>query len=346
MSTQKALFLTKSKGDFAVLEREVDEPGPGEILVEVRAAGLNPVEYQIQKYDFLIKEYPAVLGTDVAGVVVKVGAGVTNVAVGDKTFHQGNFNNRYAAYQQYTIANADIVAKIPSNLTFEQAASLPVALATSAVGLYNPKSGGGLGLTPAWEAGGRGKYAGEPILILGGASAVGQAAIQFARLSGFAPILTTASPHNEAYLKSLGATHVLDRALPLAGLPAAVAALAGAPLKHAYDAVSSRETTRAALSALAPGGGLAYVLPDTLDEGAVTDGKEAVFVYGQANEPHARALAASLYAHITQLLEAGDIKPNNIEVVPGGLAGIPKVLERFAKGVSALKMVAHPQENL
>ncbi len=75
-----------------------------------------------------------------------------------------------------------------------------------AVGLYQ-KAPGGLDLTPPWAPGGKGKYSGKSIVVLGGASIVGQGAIQWARLSGFSPIVATASLSNETFLKSIGATH-------------------------------------------------------------------------------------------------------------------------------------------
>ena len=67
-------------------EKDIDEPGPGEVLVEVHAAALNPLDWKIHDYDFFISEYPAILGSDAAGVVKKVGEGVTNVVVGDRMY--------------------------------------------------------------------------------------------------------------------------------------------------------------------------------------------------------------------------------------------------------------------
>ena len=92
-----------------------------------------------------------------------------------RSVHQGLFDNRLATFQQYTIVPAEITAKLPSNLTFDQASTIPLTLATAACGLYNKKGGfgGGVGLVAPW-AGGLGKYAGQPILIIGGSSAVGQ----------------------------------------------------------------------------------------------------------------------------------------------------------------------------
>ena len=84
MVKQKALLLLEKQGDFAVREIDVPKPEPGEILVEVRATGLNPVDWKIQKIGFAVSEYPAVLGSDSAGVVKEVGEGVAGFEVGDR----------------------------------------------------------------------------------------------------------------------------------------------------------------------------------------------------------------------------------------------------------------------
>ena len=83
---QKALLLDKSKGDFSVGFKDVPEPGPGEIQVQVHAAALNPVDWIVRALGIIITEYPAVVGYDAAGMVTKLGEGVTNFAVGDKVY--------------------------------------------------------------------------------------------------------------------------------------------------------------------------------------------------------------------------------------------------------------------
>ena len=81
---QKALFLRAAKGDFYLGSTNVDKPGPGEVLVRIEATALNPVDWKIQTSGYFITEWPAILGTDSAGVVVALGEGVTKFAVGDK----------------------------------------------------------------------------------------------------------------------------------------------------------------------------------------------------------------------------------------------------------------------
>lgn len=84
MSTHKALFLLEKHGKLTVGDTPTPQPGPGELLVEVRAAGINPGDWKVQEYGLFITEYPAILGVDGAGIVKEVGEGVTNFVVGDR----------------------------------------------------------------------------------------------------------------------------------------------------------------------------------------------------------------------------------------------------------------------
>lgn len=345
MSTkQKVLYLLEAKGQYAVQEKDIPEPGPGEVLVQIHATALNPVDWKLHDYAVLITEYPAILGSDSSGVIAKLGEGVTSFTVGDRILHQGWYDNTHATFQQYTIVPAEIVAKLPDNLSFDQGATIPLSLATAALGLYNTKANKGIELFPPWEEGGRNKYAGQPIFIYGGSSSVGQHTIQLAKLSGFSPIITTASIHNEAYLKSIGATHVIDRTLPPPDIQNAIKAVTTTPIKVVYDSISTEDTQNFSYDILAPGGSLVIVLTALVDEKKLTEDKFVTYVAGNVQLPDQRKVGVSLYSKLTELLAAGEIKPNNVEVLPGGLAAIPDGLEKLKKGVSANKLVARPQE--
>ncbi|KAF7789923.1 hypothetical protein EIP86_000871 [Pleurotus ostreatoroseus] len=344
---QKAFFLLEKHGTYAVGQNDILKPGPGELLVEIHSTSLNPVDWKIKIHDIFVEGYPAVLGTDSAGIVKEVGEGVTEFAVGDRVLHQGYFDNRHATFQQYTLVPAEITAKIPENMTFDQASTIPLVLATAACGLYNDKISlnGGAALTAPWLEGGRNKYAGRSIVIIGGASSVGQMVLQVARLSGFSPIIATASACHEAYLKSLGATHVLPReTVPLSSLASELQKMVSEPIRLVYDSISEPETQNAAYDVLAPGGQLILVLPPLISAAKLTDDKEIIYVFGNVHHPAQRAVGVALYKNMTELLRTGEIKPNNIEVIPGGLNGIFCALEKLEAGVSALKLVAHPQE--
>jgi NADPH:quinone reductase-like Zn-dependent oxidoreductase len=86
MSTpkQKALFLTEAKGKFTVGITEIPKPGPGEILAEIQATALNPLDWKVQAFGVVYDTFPAILGSDAASIVKEVGEGVKNVSVGDK----------------------------------------------------------------------------------------------------------------------------------------------------------------------------------------------------------------------------------------------------------------------
>ncbi|KAI0091061.1 medium-chain dehydrogenase/reductase like protein [Irpex rosettiformis] len=344
MATHKALVLPEKFGKFVVRDVPTPKAGPGELLVEVRATSLNPIDWKAQEYGIAITEYPAVLGLDAAGVVKEVGEGVAGFAAGDQVLYQGSIAITQANFQQYSIVPAEITAKLPSNFTLEQAAAIPSVFITAAFGLYNGQTATGelrgAGLTPPWEEGGRSKYAGTPILIIGGSSSVGQQVIQLAKLSGFSPIIATASLKNTDFLKSLGATHVIDRNAPLAP---SVKAIISEPIKYIYEAISLKETQDAAYELLAPGGTLILVLPTVLDEKNADKSKILAQVFASAHDPKQRKAGVKLYKNLTALLESGAIKPNHVEVLPNGLSGIPEGLERLkADKVSATKLVAQP----
>lgn len=132
MATQKALWLPKVGAEFTLGKNEIPEPGPGEVLVKLEATALNPLEWKIQQSGFfMVKEYPAIVGEDGAGVVQKVGHGVTNLSQGDKVsvlsfqcrcadthrahtvrFFQTSFGNKYTTYQEYCLKDATLAIKV------------------------------------------------------------------------------------------------------------------------------------------------------------------------------------------------------------------------------------------
>ncbi|KAH7923728.1 GroES-like protein [Leucogyrophana mollusca] len=349
MSSQIALWLNEKQGPFKVAPKDIPTPGPGEILVKVHSAALNPVDWIRQATGFRVEEYPVVFGGDVAGTVEALGEGVTTFVKGDKVFHQGTMDNRKAGFQQFTIAPASITSKargptdIPDNISFDQAASLPLCIATAVIPLYSQPTTG-LGYQAPWD-GGRAKYSGQPILVLGGATSLGQYVIQFARLSGFSPIITTASLHNSALLKSLGATHVIDRNLPFSALSDEILGITTSPIDLVYVAMMLPELAQAGYDLLAPGGHV--VVAGNTIKTTEGDNKNIVGVFGSFHIPGNLALGAAVAHQLPKLLADGDIVPNAVEVVPGGLNGIASGLERLKNNlVSAKKLVVRPWETV
>ncbi|KIJ60387.1 hypothetical protein HYDPIDRAFT_170285 [Hydnomerulius pinastri MD-312] len=339
---QKALFLQSKQGKFAVGQRNIPKPGQGQLLVKIHSTALNPVDYKIQETGIFVENYPAVLGSDIAGTVEEVGEGVHNFSKGDKVFAHGSFADDQSSYQQFAIAVADFAAKIPNNLDFDHAATVPLAYDTAAVGLYSEKLGAGL--TPPWAQGGKGKYSGKPILIVGGSSSVGTYAIQLARESGFSPIITTASPAHESYLKSLGVTDFISRHLSGEELTAALNKVTKAPVEIVFDAISLPETQQAAWTALAQNGTLILTLQPVVKEDQ-GKGRRVVATHGSPHAQANQALGQASWKILEEWLKTGVIKPNRFEVLPNGLNGIDEGLQRMRAGkVSGTKLVAHPQE--
>ncbi|KAJ7443149.1 chaperonin 10-like protein, partial [Mycena latifolia] len=306
---QNALLIEAKGSPFVLGTCPVPTPGPGDLLIKVHAAGLNPVDWKIQAYGVFVEDYPAVVGTDVAGEVVAVGEGVEGWSQGDRVFFQGSYNDgRSCAFQEYTLIPAEITAKIPDNTTYAEAAAIPVAFNCAAIGLFAPMPIGG-GLTPPFD--GTVAHAGQPAFVIAGSASVGQYAIQLLRLTGFSPIITYASSHHEAYLKSLGATHVLDRArVPLtsASLRSAIQEATGAHfdgLPFVFDAVCSPQAQNAGYELLARGGTLATLLNVAVTQ--EEEGKRIFHVLGTVHPPEQRAFGHTLVKALPKLVADGRI---------------------------------------
>ncbi|TFY82412.1 hypothetical protein EWM64_g1606 [Hericium alpestre] len=141
-----------------------------------------------------MEEFPAVAGSDGAGTIEEIGEGVTTWSKGDRVVFTGAFfSANRGTFQQFSVADASRVAKIPESITFEEAATVPLGLSTTAVGTYSKKrpEKGGTEFTAPWTSAGRGQYEGQPAVVLGDSSSVGQYALQLLKLSGFSPIITT-----------------------------------------------------------------------------------------------------------------------------------------------------------
>ncbi|KAF8343636.1 chaperonin 10-like protein [Amanita rubescens] len=340
--TQTALVLPNACGSFKLDTIDVPRPGPGEVLIKIHSAAVNPMDWMIRKYDVLVESYPVVLGGDVAGDVEELGEGVTNVSVGDRILVQATrwYRRGGSGFQQYGVFQAALVVKIPANITYDEASTIPICLVTAFAGLFN-KHLDGLGIANPLVVG-RDKCAGESIVIIGGATSIGQFAIQCAKLSGFT-IITTASAKHSDYLKSLGATHVIDRHLSTGDVAVKITELLdGQPLKYSVDGIMNPETGQMVYDLLSPGGQHLVVNRDSIQ---TTESKKLCKVYGWAAAEENHENVAVLYSHLTSLLEEGAIKPNRVEVVPNGLAGITNALERLEKNsVSGVKLVVRPHE--
>ena len=175
-------------------EVEPSLPDVSQVLVSVRAASVNPVDFKIRNGKYpAVKEdrLPYALGRDVSGVVEKCGAQATQFKVGDEVFGMVGIGG--GGYAEKTVLDQKSIARKPSNLDHPHAAAIPLAGQTAWQGLFRH---GGL-------------KAGQSVLIHGGSGGVGHFAIQFAKAKG-ARVLTTVSTAQVAFAKSLGADVAID----------------------------------------------------------------------------------------------------------------------------------------
>ncbi|KAF7326491.1 Dehydrogenase azaJ [Mycena venus] len=349
IQTNLALVVDAKPFSRTIKDRGVPTPGSEEVLVRVEAAGLNPVDARIGSMDIpMWADMPTVPGAEASGVIVAIGNEVKGFKVGDRVaFGTAGQKLDISSYQQYSLAHSTIVTKLPPNISIEEGASIPVGLFTSYHALYaQPPHGGGL-VSPM-SPGGRGKYAGQPIVILGGAGATGHYALQLARLSGFSPIITTASLKHESFLKSLGATHVINRSLPDTEVVKAVAALAPT-LSVVFDTISTNETVTLGFEILKESKKyskgdktLLQIIPISIAE-AESEGIHIYMGWATSVWQQYNALSRELYSQLEGLLADGTIKPMKIEVVHGGLNALEEAFKTFDK-VSGVKRVVLPQE--
>ncbi len=215
MPSNTAAWLNGPKTLLEVRTAPYTSPGENEIVIKNAAIAINPIDYikqDLGKMVFPWIKYPFITGTDVAGEVVEVGHGVTRFKTGDRVVsHAVGASEQYntsakGAFQEYTVALAHMASPIPSTISYESAAVLPLGLSTAACGLFQKDQ---LALQHPSPSGSP-KSFGKTLLVWGGSTSVGSNAIQLAVAAGY-EVITTASPKNFDYVKKLGASQVFDR---------------------------------------------------------------------------------------------------------------------------------------
>jgi len=325
MSHQTGLILTQDKKLTLANNLPIPKPAKDQILIKNVAGALNPVDWKQIEFGFGIPSYPYVLGLDIAGIVEEVGEGVTKFKKGDKVFTANPSGKQgFGAYQEYTLAIADLSGKIPDNISFEEAATLGMGSATSFVALFND-----LKVPPPWH--GKQQLPSDTILIWGGSTSLGLYGIQLAKLSGFKNIITTSSPHNFELVKSLGATHVFD--YHDSDVAKKIEQAAGGKLKLVFDAFGGSASGKFPNDIVADGG----IVSSTLG-GKDTPSRITTITTSYAkifSELH--QLGTEFYTYIEGLLASGKYKPNPVQVLSKNLLGI----EEGHKLLKSNKVSAH-----
>lgn len=306
----KAYVFTRYGGPETEALVEVDRPspGPGEVLVAVRVAGVNPVDWKLRTGyrrpgETDTRTFPAVFGNEVSGVVEEIGAGVDGIAVGDEVFG----NTVAGGYAEYALLPATITAHKPAELSFQDAATLPVAAATAYDGVRQ------LDLP-----------AGATVLVTGAGGGVGSAALQIARALGLRAV-GVASEGKKDFVESLGAVHVPSGP----DLAARVRAAAPDGVDGVYDLVGGEVLAEAAT-----------LLTDPAK--LVTAGAPAPEVEKLGGARVQRARGTAVLDAVARLVVGGELDPHVTGTFPLDQAGeaLRTVEDGHARGKIVIEVSA------
>ncbi|HIG75846.1 MAG TPA: NADPH:quinone oxidoreductase [Bacteroidetes bacterium] len=290
------------------------EPGPGQVLVRVHAAAVNPVDTKIRQHgDQYGIQPPVILGYDVSGVVEGVGEGVEDLVEGDEVFYTPELNAR-GAYAEYHVADAGLVVVKPADLSHEEAAAIPLAACT------------------AWQAliDRAGLELGEHVLIHGGGG-VGHFAVQIAHAAG-ARVVVVGNPEMEDALLDCGADlfvdyHEADGTSAILDLSCDLGA------DVILDTVGG-ETLANSIDALAPNGRMVTIVGDATGHfGAAYQKNAALF-------PLMMQRDGGMLDRIAALVETGDLEPIIDSVLP--LAEAAEAHRQLERGGVQGKIILTP----
>lgn len=339
MAKHQAAILPSKGGPLVVGERDTPEPGPNEVLIEVKAVALNPVDYYQRDFGMPpVPVYPAVVGSDTAGIVTKVGSKVS-LPIGSKaialaTSFYSNGSPDHGAFQKYALAQSEGVIALPDSLSFEEGAVFPLALMT---GLTSWTTAGvplGSKASPAEK---------KAAIVWGASSSVGTFIVQAGKSLGYT-IYATASPKHHDYIKKLGAHAVFDYKSSdvVAQIVSAVKkdgafmdvghAVVNDSLQPVLDVLKEVKGTAAASVAHSP------VLPEdhpTLENTTIQFNFPSM-------DPSARDkhMYDCFHGWLAPALKSGSVVPSPaIQKEGGGLEGVNAALDKLKAGVSGTKIV-------
>lgn len=193
-NTMKAMVLENYGEAFKLKELPVPVPEKGQVLVKIMASGINPLDTKIKRGEgkHAKQQAPAILGLDLAGIVVSTGEGVNAFQPGDEVYGMaGGIGGRQGTLAEYAAVDADLLALKPANLSMQEAAALPLVFITAWEGLVDRAN----------------VKAGQRVLVHGGAGGIGHVAIQLAHSLG-ASVFATGSSRSLQLIESLGATAI------------------------------------------------------------------------------------------------------------------------------------------
>ncbi|MCJ1419635.1 hypothetical protein MMC32_005991 [Xylographa parallela] len=337
----QAAVLPQKGGPLCVADRATPEPGPNEVLIEVKAVALNPVDYFQRDFGMPpVPSYPAVIGSDAAGLVAKVGSNVSSapppghraIAFASSFYQNGSAD--HGAFQKYVLAQSEGVIALPDTLSFEEGAVFPLAVLTALSGWTTVGIPLDTKFTPQDK---------QAVLIWGGSSSVGTFAVQSAKSMGFT-VYTTASLKHHGYLKKLGADAVFDyKTSDVVSQIIETVKKDGVTLRTANCVVKGSLQPTLDVLKTTKGDAVARVAhtPGPVEGGPTLDGAEIKFNLPPINPAERdKHIYKCFHVWLQNGLKSGTVVPSpRIQVEAGGLEGLNKALDTLKAGVSGTKIV-------
>ncbi|KAL8787061.1 MAG: hypothetical protein Q9213_002403 [Squamulea squamosa] len=337
---QGAVLLSTGNA-LSIIDRDTPEPGPDEVLIETKAIAVNPVDYYQRDFGRPpIPFFPAVLGEDVAGRVVKVGSSVFNapapgsrvIAFASSFYHNGSPD--HGAFQKYTLARSEGVIPLPDTISFEEGAILPLAVLT-ALSAYTTL---GIPLDTKYSPSDK-----QAILIWGASSSVGSLAVQSAKSMGFT-VYATAGARNLEYVKALGADAVFDyKSSDVVSQIANKVKEDDITLRTAHVIVDNALQQTLDVLKLTRGDGPARVAHAPLipEDAPTLERTDIKFTFPPTDpDERNKHIYECFNIWLKDGLNSGTVVPSpRIQVIPGGLGGLNDALDTLKAGVSGTKVV-------
>lgn len=343
-SHHDALVIAEKGASHSLVTRVTPQPGPGQVLVEVKAIALNLVDSFQRDTGAFITNYPTVLGSDIAGFLVAIGPDVDSsfqlgsrvAAYASGYFHESNAD--YGSFQQFVLVAAEKVVPLPDSTTFNEGAILPMSVSVALSGwLIIGVDGRNVKYSPDDRQG---------VLVWGASTGVGSAAVQAAKVMGFR-VYATASPDRHEYLERLGADRVFDykSANVVSEIVNAVKE-DDVTMHNCFLGQGDLATVSSVLSAVRKDDKVtakiasAPIVPPDANK-TVGDNVEVTFVVTPADPKEAYDYFHWAFNEwLKEKLVTGEFVPSpRVKVVGKGLADIDKSLDELKQGVRATKLV-------
>ncbi|KAL6234841.1 hypothetical protein BDW75DRAFT_157204 [Aspergillus navahoensis] len=331
-----------------IVDSPIPEPNDDQVLIKVIVSGSNPKDWKVPDIAatgsssfsmFQAAKAGLNQGDDIAGIVEKVGSNVVEFKPGDRVAAFHEMCTPGGSYAEYGIAWSHTTFHLPKHITFEEAATIPLAALTAAVSLYAHHR-----LPPPWAP----ALNPIPLIVYGASGAVGSYAIKLARNSNIHPIIAVAGKGSH-YVESLidrskGDTIVDYRQgveATVKGISTSLEQAGHTSVWHAIDAAIVPQSAEVLRGVVAPGGQVDFILPNDFDVAPAAKSVTSVgSVHKQPEFEDNEELGYIFSRYISRALQNGSLSGHPFEIRPGGLEGVEEALKDLKAGrASALKYV-------